>query len=84
MPDEKRVVAVRRLVPKKLTVDVAKPNKAQRRAYSEAMRADGKKFHNFWWDESLFGEFAKKCESMGIKPNEYLWGMIQKDMGWSE
>lgn len=84
MSDVKRVVVVRKVVPKTPVEIIKKPTKAERKAYGEAMRAQGKKFCNFWWDESLFGEFAKKCEASGMKPNDYLWSLIKKDMGWPE
>lgn len=80
----KRVVVVRKATVKAIPPQAIKPTKAEKKAYTKAQLEDGKKFFNFWWDESKFAEFADKCTSHRIKPNAYLWSLIKKDMGWTE
>ncbi len=84
MSDVKRVVVVRKRVVAPVADTGKKYSKSERKAYREAQIASGKRFHNFWWDEAKFSEFAAHCEATGVKPNEYLWGMIAREMGWAE
>lgn len=91
----KRVIVVRKKVEpvEKVQESHKKPyskatirflTKAAQRHEAKMLRQNGCDYFGFFFNVEKFVMFAEKCHAQGIKPNEYVWGLIKKDMGWTE
>lgn len=85
MSDKPKVVKiVRRVVRvKSLNTDPV-PTKKERKVKATEYRLAGKEFFGFCFPFEKFEQFADKCHAQGMKPNDVVWSLICKDMGWGE
>jgi len=86
MSEERKVVIVKRMSARRATPlwsdTPERMTKGVRKSKAQAMREEGRDFFTFCWDAGKFHEFAERCTREGTRPNEVLWSLIQKEMGW--
>lgn len=54
--------------------------RADLRLISKILRQEGRDYFVFFWDVDRFSKFAERCWASGTKPNDYIWGMIEKEL----
>ena len=88
MEEERKVAIVKRKVVRRafpLWADTPeRMTKGERKTKAQAAREEGRGFFTFCWNAKGFEDFADRCKAEGKRPNEALWSLIQRDMGWTE
>jgi len=84
MPEERRVIVIKRRRFPLWSDSGNAMKKGERKSKADSLRGEGREFFTFCWDLARFKEFVARCEVSGTRPNAALWTLICKEMGWIE